>query len=574
MDRFAALTGRQYRLFDYFGAADAGARARADGLRRGDGARDDRVPERAAARSWASCRCTCSGRSRRVDLLDADPRYRQGDRRARSHEGTRCARRAALSGRGHRVRRGRGRQRRPRVMPRIVGGRYGLSSKEFTPAMVKAVFDNLASPSPKNHFTIGINDDVSHTSLDYDPRVRHRERPDVVGCIFYGLGADGTVGANKNSIKIIGEETAGYAQGFFVYDSKKSGSRTISHLRFGPQPIRSTYLVQRARFIACHQFQFVERVDMLGEATDGAVFLLNSPFGPERRLGRAAAHDAGGAHPQAHPALRHRRRHGGGRRGHGRPHQHHHADLLLRDLRRAAARRGDRTDQGRHRGDLRRKGHGARRAEFRGRRSRRSRICTKSRCRPRRRSTRAPLAGRAARTRREFVQAGHGHDDRRARRRAAGQRAARGRHVSVGHGAMGEAEHLRLRAGLEAGALHPVRQLRDGVPARRDPRALLRRVRAGRRARRLRVGAARRARVSRTCGSRCRWRSRTAPGASSASRRVPCEASKAAGIRAINMEAKAPILERERRNLEFFDDAARQHAGGARRGARARARST
>ena len=168
--------------------------------------------------------------------------------------------------------------RRP-SMPRILGGRYGLSSKEFTPAMVKAVFDNLASPTPKNHFTVGITDDVSHTSLTVDPDFI-TEDPDVVGCIFYGLGADGTVGANKNSIKIIGEETSAYAQGFFVYDSKKSGSRTTSHLRFGPRPIRSTYLLQRARFIACHQFSLVERVAMLREAVDGAVFLLNSRFGP------------------------------------------------------------------------------------------------------------------------------------------------------------------------------------------------------------------------------------------------------------------------------------------------------
>ena len=151
--------------------------------------------------------------------------------------------------------------------------------------MVKAVFDNLAAAAPKNHFTVGINDDVSHTSLEYDCDVRDRSERTSVGCVFYGLGADGTVGANKNSIKIIGEETAGYAQGFFVYDSKKSGSKTTSHLRFGPRPIRSTYLVQRARFVACHQFQFVEQVDMLREAADGAVFLLNSPFGAGRGLG-------------------------------------------------------------------------------------------------------------------------------------------------------------------------------------------------------------------------------------------------------------------------------------------------
>ena len=179
------------------------------------------------------------------------------------------------------------------TMPRILGGRYGLASKEFTPAMVKAVFDNLAAAAPKHHFTVGIRDDVSHASLDCDQDFV-TEGSDVVGCIFYGLGADGTVGANKNSIKIIGEDTPGYAQGFFVYDSKKSGSRTTSHLRFGPRPIRSAYLVQRAHFIACHQFQFLDRVDLLREATDGAVFLVNSPFGPEavwNELPRAVQED-------------------------------------------------------------------------------------------------------------------------------------------------------------------------------------------------------------------------------------------------------------------------------------------
>ena len=129
---------------------------------------------------------------------------------------------------------------------RVVGGRYGLSSKEFTPAMVKAVFDNLAAAAPKNHFTVGINDDVSHTSLEFDPEFS-TEPDEVVRALFYGLGADGTVGANKDSIKIIGENTDNYAQGYFVYDSKKSGAMTVSHLRFGPQPIRSTYLITQAR---------------------------------------------------------------------------------------------------------------------------------------------------------------------------------------------------------------------------------------------------------------------------------------------------------------------------------------
>ena len=164
------------------------------------------------------------------------------------------------------------------AMPKVIGGRYGLSSKEFTPSMVKAVFDELSKAKPKNHFTVGIKDDVAHTSLDYDPAFII-EPDNVVRAMFYGLGADGTVGANKNSIKIIGEETDFHAQGYFVYDSKKSGSQTVSHLRFGPNPIRSTYLIQSANFIGCHQFNFLEKTDVLKNAAPGCVFLLNSPFG-------------------------------------------------------------------------------------------------------------------------------------------------------------------------------------------------------------------------------------------------------------------------------------------------------
>jgi pyruvate-ferredoxin/flavodoxin oxidoreductase len=163
--------------------------------------------------------------------------------------------------------------------PRVVGGRYGLSSKEFTPAMIKAIYDEAAKDRPRNHFTIGIRDDVTHTSLDYDPNFS-TEDPSTVRAVFYGLGSDGTVGANKNSIKIIGEDTENFAQGYFVYDSKKSGSMTISHLRFGPHPIRSAYLIQRAGFVACHQFSLLDRLDVLQVAEPGAVFLLNSPHGP------------------------------------------------------------------------------------------------------------------------------------------------------------------------------------------------------------------------------------------------------------------------------------------------------
>jgi pyruvate-ferredoxin/flavodoxin oxidoreductase len=165
----------------------------------------------------------------------------------------------------------------PFAMPKVIGGRYGLSSKEFTPAMVKAVLDELAKPEPKNHFTVGIEDDVTHTSLTVDESYS-AEDPKAVRAVFYGLGADGTVGANKNSVKIIGEETDNFAQGYFVYDSKKSGSITISHLRFGPNPVRSTYLVSRANFVACHQFTFLEKVDVLKTAQPGATFLLNAPF--------------------------------------------------------------------------------------------------------------------------------------------------------------------------------------------------------------------------------------------------------------------------------------------------------
>ena len=161
--------------------------------------------------------------------------------------------------------------------PRVIGGRYGLSSKEFTPAMVKGVFDEMLKDEPKNHFTVGIIDDVTNTSIEYDPTFSI-EMPDMVRAIFWGLGADGTVGANKNSIKIIGEETDNFAQGYFVYDSRKSGAVTISHLRFGPQPVHAPYLISQASFVACHQFSFLERFDVLKYAAPGAVFLLNSIY--------------------------------------------------------------------------------------------------------------------------------------------------------------------------------------------------------------------------------------------------------------------------------------------------------
>ena len=169
----------------------------------------------------------------------------------------------------------------PFRLPKVIGGRYGLSSKEFTPAMVVSIFNELRKTKSKNHFTIGINDDVTGSSLEYDEKF-NIEPKETIRCKFYGLGADGTVGANKNSIKIIGEETAYYAQGYFVYDSKKSGSTTVSHLRFGPKPIRSTYLISSSNFIACHQQVFLEKFDMLEDAVEGATFLLNTQVSPDK----------------------------------------------------------------------------------------------------------------------------------------------------------------------------------------------------------------------------------------------------------------------------------------------------
>jgi pyruvate-ferredoxin/flavodoxin oxidoreductase len=166
-------------------------------------------------------------------------------------------------------------------LPTVCGGRYGLSSKEFTPAMVAGVFAELASERPRARFTVGIDDDVSGTSIGYDPQF-DIEVPDTTRAMFFGLGSDGTVGANKNTIKILGGEENVYAQGYFVYDSKKSGSQTVSYLRFGPRPIRAPYLVQQASFVGCHHARFLETTDVLGRAAPGAALLLNSPRPPER----------------------------------------------------------------------------------------------------------------------------------------------------------------------------------------------------------------------------------------------------------------------------------------------------
>jgi pyruvate-ferredoxin/flavodoxin oxidoreductase len=277
MDRFARMTGRQYRLFDYHGAPDAtrvivimgsGAetvRETVDDLRR----RGERVGV-LTVRLYRPFSAAHFVRAlpRTVDSIAVLDRTKEpGATGEPLYQDVVTALNEAVSDLSAPF----------RMFPKVIGGRYGLASKEFTPAMARAIFDELTLPLPKNHFTVGINDDVTFTSLAYD-RAYVTESPHTVRAVFYGLGSDGTVGANKNSIKIIGEETENYAQGYFVYDSKKSGSTTISHLRFGPQPIHAPYLIQRASFVACHQFNLLDQFDVLANAEDGATFLLNSPY--------------------------------------------------------------------------------------------------------------------------------------------------------------------------------------------------------------------------------------------------------------------------------------------------------
>jgi pyruvate-ferredoxin/flavodoxin oxidoreductase len=272
MDKFAKIVGRQYHLFDYAGAPDAERIL----IMMGSGAdvAHEAVDALVAAGEKVGLLKVRLYRPFAVEaFVAALPASVQSiavlDRTKEpgaTGEPLYCDVITALAEMG--------------VGKKVIGGRYGLASKEFTPAMVKGVFDELAKKSPKNHFTVGIQDDVTHTSLDYDPEFS-TEVEGTVRAMFFGLGADGTVGANKNSIKIIGEETGNFAQGYFVYDSKKSGAITTSHLRFGPRPLRSSYLISKASFVACHQFSFLERLDVLKAAETGATFLLNSTFGPD-----------------------------------------------------------------------------------------------------------------------------------------------------------------------------------------------------------------------------------------------------------------------------------------------------
>lgn len=281
MNTFAKLTGRQYRLFDYYGAPDAeriivlmGSGSEAvhetvDALK--DTGEKVGVVKVRLYRPFSAKHLIEALPATTTSIAVLDRTKEPGT----SGEPLYLDAVAALSeyyAEG---------SVKFQAFPRIIGGRYGLASKEFTPAMIKAVFDELKKEKPKNHFTVGITDDVTHTSLDVD-YTYSTEQDDVFRGLFYGLGADGTVGANKNSIKIIGEETEYFGQGYFVYDSKKSGSTTVSHLRFGPRKIRSTYLITKANFVACHQWFFLEKFDMLSSIINGGTFLINSPFPAER----------------------------------------------------------------------------------------------------------------------------------------------------------------------------------------------------------------------------------------------------------------------------------------------------
>ncbi len=277
MDKFAAATGRQYHLFDYTGAADAERVIVMMGS--GSETAQEAVEALVAGGDRVGLvRVRLYRPFSNKDLLAALPKTVKAiavlDRTKEPGSAGEPLYQDVVTAITESLINNDGSFQQ---LPRVIGGRYGLASKEFTPAMVKAIFDELEKPWPKNHFSIGITDDVTFTSLDYD--ASFSTEPDrQVRAVFWGLGSDGTVSANKNSIKIIGEQTDNYAQGYFVYDSKKAGAVTVSHLRFGPSPIRSTYLIQRANFIALHQFNFLDRYNVLETAEEGATFLLNSPF--------------------------------------------------------------------------------------------------------------------------------------------------------------------------------------------------------------------------------------------------------------------------------------------------------
>ena len=359
------------------------------------------------------------------------------------------------------------------VLPLVTGGRYGLSSKELTPGMVAGVFAELARERPRPRFTIGIHDDVSGLSLPYDPSL-DIEPPGTIRAVFFGLGSDGTVGANKNTIKILGAEENLNAQGYFVYDSKKSGSQTVSHLRFGPQPIRAPYLVQQASFVGCHHFGLLDRVDVLGLAAPGATLLLDCTLPAdevwdalprpvqEKILAKRIevyAIDAGRIAREAGLA--------------GRTNTVLQtcffaiSGVLPREEAIAKIKAAIAKTYGRRGAEVVARNHAAVDATLEGLHQIEV---------PGRVTSARELPAMVPASAPEFVRTVTADDDGRPRRRAAGQRAAGGRHLPERHHGLREAQHLRTGRGMGSGPVHPVRQLQLRLPAQRDQVHLLRRV--------------------------------------------------------------------------------------------------
>ncbi len=281
MDHFASLTGRQYQLFDYVGAADAERVICLMGS--GAGAAEETVEHLQARGEKVGLLKVRLFRPFAADLLlaaipDTAQKITVLDRTKEPGADGEPLYKDILSAYAQAFSNG-----QIATLPRITGGRFGLSSKEFTPAMVVGIFDEMKKTSPKNQFTVGIIDDITHSNLAWDPSFRPDCAAEMTNAVFYGLGSDGTVSANKNSIKIIGSETDNFVQGYFQYDSKKAGAVTVSHLRFGPKPIRSTYLIGEgeASFVACHQPTFINSYEMLDKAAPGATFLLNTQTSPD-----------------------------------------------------------------------------------------------------------------------------------------------------------------------------------------------------------------------------------------------------------------------------------------------------
>ena len=466
MDKFAKLVGRQYHLFDYTGAADAERVIVVMGS--GIGVVEETVEKLVSQgekvgvlkvrlfRPWDSAAfVACLPKTiKKIAVLDrtkepgaaGEPLYQDVITALAE-----CW--PAHVGNGS--------------MPLVIGGRYGLSSKEFTPAMAAGVFNELNKPKPKNHFTTGINDDVTHLSLDYDPQFS-TETDDITRAVFFGLGSDGTVSANRNSVKIVGENTPLHAQGYFVYDSRKAGSVTTSHVRFSPRPIKGSYLVHRANFVACHQFHFLERIDMLSMADPGATFLLNSPYGPDEVWNHLPAEvqkqiidkkmkfyvvDAFSVARDAQMGVR--------------------INTIMQTCffklaNVIPAGRSHHPDQGRHQKDIRQKGRRQdRRAKLRGGRRRLSSLYEVKY--PNQVTSKLHMVPPVPDNAPEFVKnvlgmmiANRGDD-------LPVSAPAQRRHVPHRHHAVRKAEHRPGHSHLGPEDLHPVRPVLAGLPARHDP---------------------------------------------------------------------------------------------------------